>query len=131
MSKLTNSSEILFRQIHPDFLDAGEPGSSSFMPGSGDDGFLSIDRSSLTSAAAAHALYTLRGLRSDAVFGLTVGEFAEQKVPTIADPIAASAGVPANPAHALADFNAHGTSARRRIAKALKRLAIARGQLHP
>lgn len=131
MSKLTNSSEILFRQIHPDFLDAGEPGSSSFMPGSGDDGLMSVDRSTLTSAAAAHALYTRGGLRSDAVFGLTVGEFAAQEVPTVADPIEASAGMPDNPAHALADFTAHGTSARRRIAKALKRLAIARGRLHP
>lgn len=130
-SVLINDDEILFRQIHPDFFDKGEPSSNRFIPSSADQGKLSVDRGSLVSAQASHAAYVASGRLSAAVFGLTVGEFRSESISCFEDPIAASPGVSANPAHALADYSVHSYSQQKLVAKRLKRLAIARGQLHP
>lgn len=129
--KLTDAEEILFRQIHPNFIDNGEPSSDRFRPSERDRNMLSVDRSSMTSAALSHALYTGNGLASAAVFGLSVQEFRSETITCVPDPIPASDGKAPNPAHALADYSAHEAKSQKVIAKKLKRLAVARGQLHP
>lgn len=128
--KLTDDSEVLFRQIHPNSFQDGEPGSDRFRPTELDQNMLSVDRSSLTTAANAHALYTSTGKKSVAVFGVSVGEFGVESIPCVEDPIEKTDAEPANPAHALADYSGHTTSKQKLVAKRLKRLAIERGCLY-
>ncbi|MCK0510023.1 hypothetical protein [Aromatoleum buckelii] len=131
MSKLTNSSEVLFRQIHPNFLENGEPSSDRFRPSEKDLNKLSVDRSALTTAAQSHGLYTSNGRASAAVFGLSVGEFESEMISCHSDPVVGTDTAVENPAHALADYSAHTSQKQKLIAKKLKRLAVARGCLHP
>jgi len=130
-NNLSDQDEVLFRQIHPDSLQDGEPASDRFRPSERDANKLSTDRSSLTTAADAHALFTSTGKKSAAVFGLTVGEFLTESIPCVEDPVKDAPEFPDNPAHALADYSAHERNKQKVIAKRLKRLALARGCLHP
>lgn len=130
-AKLTDNAEVLLRQIHPNFLHDGEPSSDRFRPSERDANMLSVDRGSMTHAADAHTIYTSTGALSAAVFGVSVGEFAGEAVPCVSDAIEATDTTPANPAHALADFNEHSVGRQKLISKKLKRAAVSRGQLHP
>lgn len=128
---LDDSDEILFRQIHPKFYDNSHPASPQFAPTPKDAGHLSVDRSSKTDAAAAHALFTGNGFESAAVYGLTVGEFATESLQCYSDPLAAEGKLAANPAHAYADFSAFTGNQQKNIAKRLRNVAVKRGRLHP
>lgn len=130
-NKINNGEEILFRQIHPSCIQDGEPASDRFRPSERDENMLSVDRGSTTTAADAHALYTSSGRESAAVFGLSVAEFAGEQITCVEDPIEEAEETPANPHHALADYSGHEPNKHKNIAKRLKRLAVARGQLHP
>ena len=129
--ELSDDEEVLFRQVHPRFMQGDAPSSQSFMPTPKDDNKLSVDRSALTTAKDSHGLYTGNGFESVAVYGLTVGEFREQEIPCIGNPLDASDGIAANPAHALADYEAHAPSRQKTKAKRLKQKALARGRLYP
>lgn len=130
--ELQDSAELLFRQIHPSFVEMGEPSSAGFKPTPKDDGKLSVDRSSIFSPAQSYDLHTnAKGLQSVGTYGLTVSEFKEEAVPCHADPIPATNTEVGNPAHAVGDFNAHSSGKQKTIAKRLKQKALARGQLHP
>lgn len=129
--QLDNEGEMLFRQIHPACLVEGVPGSDRFMPSLADEGLLSVDRSSLTTAENSHAVYTSTGKLSAAVFGLTVGEFLGEAIACRGDPTAENEDHAANPAHALADYSGHEAKRHKTIAKRLKRLALDHGQLFP
>jgi len=131
MTKLTDAMEVLFRQIHPEFIENGLPTSQPFRPTRKDQGRLSVDRSSLTSAADSFDLFVASDFASAAVYGLSVGEFGAENLPCSEDPIEASPTVSANAAHAFVDFNHHSDGQWKNISKRLKRNAIARGQLHP
>jgi len=128
--KLMNEGEFLFRQIHPGSLQDGEPASDRFRPSELDKHMLSVDRSSLTSAEDAHALYTSTGRKSAAVFGVSVGEFEAESISCVEDPIKKTEVEPANPAHALADYSALSISKQKLVAKRLKRQAVERGCLY-
>lgn len=132
-NKLTSGDEVLFRQIHPNSLQDGEPGSDRFRPSEVDNNKLSTDRSSVTSPEAAHRLYTSTGKLSAAVFGLSVEEFATESISCVVDPIKDDPVLPDNPAHALADYSDHDAKKQKVVAKRLKSLAIKRGflYLHP
>lgn len=129
-AKLVDGQEVLFRQIHPDLVQDGEPSSSSFRPKEADDNKLSVDRGSMTTPADAFALYTGNGFKSVAVYGVSVREFEDNGVPCEEDALLATGTLVANPAHALASFDAHGTSKQKVVAKRIKKVAIARGILH-
>lgn len=129
--KLTDQAEVLFRQIHPDLMQDGEPASSSFRPKDADKDMLSVDRSALTTASDAHALYTNNGHRSAAVYGLTVAEFEGFGISCEDDPLEETEESTANPAHALASFAGYGRSKQKTLGKRLKKFAVARGCLHP
>jgi hypothetical protein len=129
-AKLTNGAEILFRQIHPDLIQDGEPSSSNFCPKESDKDLLSVDRSTLTTAAAAFDLFTSNALKSVAVYGVSVDEFDKQGIPCEEDPLAATAELKANPSHALASFFGFGRSKQKTLAKRIKQAALARGVLH-
>lgn len=128
---MEDGEEVLFRQIHPKFYENSHPGSPQFSPTRKDEGKLSVDRSSLTDAAGAHALYTRNGFESAAVYGLTVAEFGAEKLPCHSDPLKAEGDLGANPAHAYADFSAFGGNQQKNIAKRLRNVAVKRGRLHP
>ena len=128
---LDDQDEVLFRQIHPNFYDNSYPGSVQFAPSAKDEGQLSVDRGSLTTPAASHALYTGNGYASAAIYGVSVGEFGAENLPCHPDPLAATARQTANPAHAYADFTGVNSSQSRKIAKRLRNVAVARGRLHP
>jgi hypothetical protein len=123
---LTDSEELLFRQIHPSFFENGLPSSQAFRPTKKDNNKLSVDRSSLTTAKAAFELFVESGYESAAVYGLKVGEFAAERLPSYPDPLKAD-GKPANPAHAFADFSAFGTNQQKNIAKRLRTKATGKG----
>lgn len=128
---IDDDDELLFRQIHPNFYDKSHPGSPQFAPTPKDEGKLSVDRQSITTAAAAHALFTDNGFESAAVYGLTVGEFGAESLPCHPDPLPADAKLAANPAHAYADFTGFAANQRKNIAKRLRNVAVKRGRLHP
>jgi hypothetical protein len=129
--KLTDASEILLRQIHPKFIENGEPSSDRFRPSENDANMLSLDRAALVTPADSHLNYVEAGRASAAVFGLSVSEFQSEKVTCVEDPIEATGSTSANPAHSLADYSAHQLKQQKIIGKKLKRVAIARGRLHP
>ena len=128
---LTDGGEVLYRQIHPDLIQDGEPASSGFRPNESDKDMLSVDRGSVTSPADSHSLYTKNGLSSVAVYGVSVAEFGSEGIPCKADPLEAENGMLANSAHALASFAGLGISRQRKLGKKIKNLALARGLLHP
>ncbi len=128
---LADADEVLFRQIHPTWVeDDGEPSSQPFMPTKKDNNMLSVDRSALTEAPASHALYIASGRASVAVYSLTVGEFSKEKLPCHANPLEKTDTEAANPAHALADYTAYSANQQKNIAKRLKLVARARGCLY-
>ena len=128
---LNHELEVLLRQIHPLFIQNGEPASDRFKPQPNDAGHMSVDRSSIINAALSHALYTRSGRSSGAVFGVTVGEFNEEQIECRADPIIEAVDTLANPAHALADYTKHKEKEWKLISKRLSRKAKSRGQLFP
>ncbi|WP_125255468.1 hypothetical protein [Brevundimonas fluminis] len=129
--KLDDDNELLFRQVHPNFVVDGQLSSQPFQPSVKDDNKLSVDRSSLTTAADSHSLYTSNGFESVAVYAVNVAEFGAEALPCVSDPLPAAGDLAANPAHALADYSAHKPSKQKTIAKRLKQKAINRGRQHP
>jgi hypothetical protein len=127
---LETAAEILFRQVHPNLFDGGEPASSAFVPNASDDGHLSVDRSSLTTAQESYELYVGSGRLSGGVYGITVGEFGAHGLNCRPDPLKAEDGRKPNPAHALVDYNGLGTNQRKNVGKRLKATAASRGLLH-
>jgi hypothetical protein len=129
--KLTEGSDILLRQIHPKFIENGEPSSDRFRPSEQDANLLSLDREALVTPSESHANYTATGKLSEAVFGLSVLEFQDENIICSEDPIVKTETIPANRAHCLADYSAHALKQQKIIGKKLKRVALARGRLHP
>ena len=131
-TRLRERDEVLFRQVHPKQMDGDIPGSGAFKPSTNDEGRMSVDRSSITSPEGSFTLHTeSKGLQSQGVWGVSVGEFESKDVVCHADPIAESDHDPANPAHALANFGQQTKSAIRKTALALKEFALTRGRFHP
>lgn len=128
-SSLTDNTEVLFRQIHPNSFDNGQPGSDRFRPSEKDQDMLSVDRSAVTTAEEAYKRYVKSGRKSVAVFGISVGEFQNETIPCKEDPLQETCDQLENPAHALADYSSHTPSKQKLIAKRLKRVAIERGCL--
>lgn len=128
---LIDQHEILFRQIHPEFMQNGEPSSQPFCPSAKDESKLSVDRSALTTAARSLELFRENGHASCAVYGLQVKEFLDEEITCYSDPILASVGILGNLAHAVADYSAHSKAQQKLKAKRLKIRAIARGQSFP
>lgn len=129
--RLTDPDEVLFRQIHPSCIQNGEPASDRFKPQPNDQGFMSVDRSSLTTAQASFETYLKGGRQSAAVYGVSVGEFQDENIACQSDPIDGTDGREPNPAHALTDYTVHDERKWKNISKRLTHKAKARGRLHP
>ena len=134
--RLTDSSELLFRQINPKWLvDDGVPSSMSFVPSRHDTDCLSVDRSACTDAAASYRFFTSSppaglGLNSSGVWALTVDEVSKVNLAAFSDPEPASADeIPANHAHAVIDFEGMSGNQQKNISRRLKVFATERGPL--
>jgi hypothetical protein len=128
---LSDLSEVLFRQIHPNSYSEGRPASDRFKPQPRDNGKMSVDRGALTTAAESHALFISSGNRSAAVFGVSVKEFGDEFLKCFADPLSAADERPGNPAHAVTDYSPIEEKRWKNISKRLAAKAEARGILHP
>lgn len=131
MSKIDDSGEVQFRQIHPSWMEEGDPTRQAFAPSTKDEGCLSLDRSLGINAKQSYENYTSLGLKSEAVYGITVGEFEAQPhpIPCHASPI--DEADQKNPHHSHADFNSLTKAQRKAKITELRRAAIGRGKLHP
>jgi hypothetical protein len=128
---LTDSGEVMLRQIHPNLYLDGKIASTAFMPTADDKGELSVDRSSLTTPVASFNLYLANGRQSVAVYGVSIGQFDAQGIPCHSDPLPETDKLEANPAHAYADFKGIETPKKQKqAAQRLRDLAVERNCLY-
>jgi hypothetical protein len=124
--ELSDAEELLHRQVHPSWVDDGQPSSQAFRPTPKDEGMLSIACASLSTAAEAfeHHTQTL-GLLSAGTWAVSVGEVSEVGLTAYADPL------PDQQAHGLVDFRTLGRKAAETKSRILRARAHQRGRLHP
>lgn len=116
-----NPDTLLWRQIHPSFLEGGRPGSQAFRPTPKDDDRLSFDDGSRIEAEASWRRFTqVRGLQSVGVLGVQVAECRAEDLGVEAD------GIP-DPEHVSVDFAGKSSGKRKAISKKLRDLAMERG----
>lgn len=130
VDRLTDRSELLYRQVHPSWLKDGQPSSQAFKPTPKDDGKLSTARSALTTAEDAYLHHTgALELQSAGTWAVTVGEVEAEPVPLAAygDPV--DEPVP-DPAHAYIKYPGDRKVIETK-AKLLRAKAGERGRLHP
>jgi hypothetical protein len=123
---LDDASEVLLRQVHPSFLQDGEPSSQAFVPTPKDEGQLSIARGSLTTAESAFLHYTTVLQKDSAgTWGVTVGEASGASLNSFDAPR------PDVPAHGFIDFRSLSVNQARRKGQVLKGWARERGRIYP
>jgi hypothetical protein len=127
---IADSDEVMLRQVHPNWIQKGDVTSAAFRPSPKDSNELSVDRSALVSAEAAFKNFKARGFVSEAVFGISVGEFSAESIPCFPAPIEPSENDSGNPTHAVANYSVHTKSQQQIVAQRLKLKAIARGKLY-
>ena len=87
---------------------------------------LSVDRSLVSNPAECYQRHIANELQSVGVFSVLKKDFSDESIPTVSNPIYG------NPAHALADFNSHGVSQRKKKARRLAGKAVSYGiKFHP
>jgi hypothetical protein len=129
--RLTDESELLFRQVHPSWLNNGRPSSQTFRPSAKDEHLLSAARSAMTTAEDAFRLHT-EGRKQDSVgtWGVTVDECRRQALPCFQSPTTCPPEIVADPAHAHVDFTVLPSKGKREAAAILlTKFAIERGCL--
>lgn len=125
--RLTDTTEVLLRQVHPDEVDevVGVQ-SSAFRPGNA-HGFLLSTLREAVGPATAFDRHVASGLDSAGTWGVTVGEAESQSLVCVDD-----AHLPEVPEdHASIDFNPVGRKQQVRAARGLRDAALTRGCLHP
>jgi len=126
---LEDSEELLYRQVHPSFLQDERPSSQAFKPTPKDERQLSVARGALTDPVQAHDLHVRnKGLKSAGTWAVTVGEALSEGLASIPDPLTEPV---ADPAHALIDFTACSNSQMNAKGSRLAAKARERGRLHP
>jgi hypothetical protein len=132
--KLTIPSEILFRQVRAQHWDGEILAREAFLLNKGDDHCLSVDRSSITTAAASFVLQTTPKpvgfeRKSVGVWGVSVEEVDRVGLDAWKDAVLQQVDAPANPAHAVIEMGSD--KAKRDIAiDDLVVFATKRGCLH-
>ncbi len=123
--RLDDSDEVLYRQVHPQWIADGEPSSQAFKPTKKDEGMLSIAVGTKTTAEKAflHHAQVLK-LASGGTWAVTVGEVAAVELSSFEQPLENSR------AHGFIDFRAHGRRAMESKAKLLVAKARDRGCMY-
>lgn len=129
MSSLTDAT-ILYRQVHPHFIEDGIATSAAFRPSPKDKSMLSTYDGDMISAEFSHLHFTTTPVttddgtpclpESDGVLAVSVLECRGTELRVIED------RAPFDE-HISVDFSDFGTSAMKRKAKALRNIAMERG----
>lgn len=128
---LDDTDELLWRQVHPQWVDGGVISSQAFKPNSGDGGQMSVSRESKQTAQGAFEFHTRDArLQSAGTWAVTLGEVHSQNYRAV-DDSDSLLGATLSPGHAYIDTRIHGSSKQRKAAGALSRLATARGRIYP
>ena len=115
---------IVYRQIHPSFVQAGFPTSQAFRPTPKDDSKLSVyDGDQITAVNAFQHYINELNLSSVGVMGLTVAECAAELLTVFLDP-------KPFPEHAVINFSGLSDKDCRTKSKKLQAKAVQRGWLH-
>ena len=117
-------STLVYRQIHPSFVQAGFPTSQAFRPTPKDESKLSVyDGDQITAENAFQHYINDLNLSSVGVMGLTVSECAEESLTVLPDPAPFAE-------HAVIDFSGLSDKDCRNKSKKLQSKAVHRGWLH-
>lgn len=119
-----NPDTLLYRQIHPSFVQAGFPTSQAFRPTPKDSSRLSVYDGNLISCDDAWRHYTDQlGLQSAGVMGLAVSECIAENLTVTRDPAPF-------PEHAVIDFSGLTDKECRNKSKRLHSVAVQRAWLY-
>ncbi len=129
-TEITQTGELLYRQVHPSFIQNERISSQAFRPNEDDERKLSVSRESLTTAKDAFTLYTeAKKLRSIGVWAVSVSESNQHDLKCFSDPLETPIS---DPAHSLIDFSKAPSEQKvRQKGEKLANLARVRGRLHP
>jgi len=127
----TDSDELLWRQVHPEFAPDGVLTSRGFRPGQHDDGCLSTVRSSVLTAAAAQAHHEAVGLKTAGTWAVTPAESAQAGTRAVDDSTSPGLPTSAPPGHTYLDFRPLSKKGVKDASVALLLAAVARGRQHP
>ena len=118
-----NDDTLLYRQVHPNFIDGDEATSLTFLPSRRHQYLLSVyDGDQIDPESSWNHYSSKLGLVSVGVLGVSVAECNDLQLPTHPDPAPF-------PEHAVIDFNGLSNSKRERKADKLKAAANKRGWL--
>src|SRR2546426_3495076 len=118
---ISNASELLHRNAHPQFIVNDRVSSQAFRRTEADEGKLSLQQNSKASAAVAYERYISRGLESGGVWSVTIAECDELSLRAYDDPI------DKDDSHAIIDLTAYNVSQSRNITDKLAKKARDRG----
>lgn len=125
-TRLTDPDEVLYRQVHPTWVQDGVPTSQAFTPTPKDEGELSIARGSLNTAEAAYKHYTtVQKFESAGTWAVTVGEANGAGLESFDD------ARPDLLAHGFIDFRGLSKNAAKKKGVLLAARARVRGRLYP
>lgn len=120
-----DSSDLVYRQVHPTHAPGGNPSSQAFNPTPKDQGQLSLDNAGLVTAEHSWSHFTKNlGFQSAGTWALSLEEIQaagdlELFMSPVVDPEDATRS---NPAHCLLDFNRIASKGERK--RRAQRLAI-------
>jgi len=122
---MDDPGEVLYRQVHPQWIVDSEPSSQAFKPTKKDEGMLSIAVGSKTTAEETFLHHTrVLKLASGGTWAVTVGEVAAVDLSSFEQPLDNS------PAHGFIDFRDRSRRAMESKAKLLVAKARDRGCVH-
>jgi hypothetical protein len=124
---LTDTSELLWRQVHPSWMQQGVPTSQAWYPTPKDRKRLSTARSSMIDAEAAYERHLAEERKTEGTWAVTVAEADEAA--TSAHHDGGSNGLPDD--HASLYFGGKNRNAMERASKFLRAAANTRGRQHP
>jgi hypothetical protein len=129
LTRLTDTTEMLYRQVHPSWVRDGRPSSQAFTPTKKDADNLSVDRSTLISAEDAFTLHVQgRRLESAGTWAVTVEECENLTLGCFSSPTTSPPDIVDDPAHANIDFSGLPSRGRKEAAGALlAKFAVTRG----
>jgi hypothetical protein len=128
---LSEPQEVLWRQVHPDFVHEGSITSQAFRPFPKDAGELSVTRSSILTAEDAFRQYAEEsGYRSDGSYPIRVDDVDQTGLRGVDDSGRASTN-PVPLGHGFVDFRHLSDSQTRKAAAKLRDAALAIGRAYP
>ncbi len=124
--ELTNDSEVLHRQVHPNHHPKGAPSKQAFLPNENDKNLLSTLRGRVSPAECYRRWTVDLGNSSVGTYGVSVGECTLADLSAIDDEAAISV-----PDHASVDFSHHETRGQKeQRARKIRAAATSRGILY-